>query len=270
MGGEIFSDIIDQKTFEDYYGFYEIIRNNSIKYNFNYQLNFVTNLIFIKNKHLVDDLFEKIKDENVFISTSYDFSGRGLDINKSLIFKKNLEAYKNKIRTIGFVLTRSSIRKLIEDKDLYFKNTLYPNYELFFDFYVPEGNNTKFLPSEKEMLDAFLYIAKNYPKVKPISDLINNSENKMLCPSLNKTTISPNGDQVTCRMLKYKQEDFETKINLDSNSEIIENHLTRNDCLNCDWFNRCGFRCFVQEDWRWIERTDTCFLKTFFDETIAQ
>jgi len=268
MGGELFSDIINDETFDDYYKYYLILKEGCDDLGVKFQLNFVTNLIFRKNIGAVKSLMDLLPKDNVFISTSYDFAGRGLDINNSLLFKQNLITFKDRIRVVGFVMTRASIRKLMADKDKYFKEVLYPNFDLFFDYYVPEHKNAKYLPSEQEMLDAFLFIARNYPKISPIRNMIENDHNELTCPSLNKITKRPDGSEVTCRMLRYDQEDFHTKMDLNSNVSIINSHMQRSGCLGCEWFNKCMFRCFVQHDWVHLEKMDECFIKTFFNKTI--
>lgn len=268
MGGEIFNDDIPPFIFDDYMAFYKMIRSYCIHTKQTVRFNFVTNLIFSKNIEHVERLLYFAQD--AYLSTSYDFAGRGLDINRTLQFKANLERFKDRIGVVGFVLSRPSIRKFIADKDKYFKEVLYPNYPLYFDWYVPEGSADKMLPSEQEMLDAFLYAAKHYPKIAPVSDLLENEENEMTCFSLHKTTILPSGKEVTCRYLEYEQEQFKTTIDYSTNADIIQSHLERNDCFGCEWFKRCQFRCFVQSDWAALERLPKCMFKTFFEETVGK
>ena len=268
MGGEIFNDDIPDSVFVDYLAFCTQIADVCRARGHTVRFNFVTNLIFRKNIENVQYLLLYV--ENSFISTSYDFAGRGLDINRSMLFKENLERFKDRVGAVGFVLTRPAIRKLIDNKDKYFKEHLYPNFPLYFDWYVPEGSAEKMLPSDQEMLDAFLYVAEHYPKINPVADLLTKTHNEMTCYSLYKTTILPTGKEVTCRYLEYKPEQFLTPIDVSTNADIIERHLDANECMSCKWFDRCSFRCFVQADWARLERLPTCFLKTFFDKTVGQ
>jgi radical SAM protein with 4Fe4S-binding SPASM domain len=116
-------------------------------------------------------------------------------------------------------------------------------------------------------LQAFLFLAKNYPKVSPIKDILENSQNKMTCYSLNKLTLLPDGREVKCRYMKYKEGDFKNTVDYSSNENIILGHLQENECLSCEWFSKCSFRCFVQADWAARQKTERCFLKSFFEET---
>ena len=267
MGGEIFNDLIDHKTIAQYYEFYDIIRKVCSDIKVEFRINFVTNLIFTENIPMVEWLLEKTPRENVMLSTSYDFAGRGLDLNMSMRFKANLARFKDRVGVVGFVLTRPAIRKLMDDKDKFFKENLYPNFPLYFDWYVPERTANKMMPSEQEMLDGLLYVAEHYPNIEPVKSLLENEHNKMTCFSLNKTTILPDGKEVTCRYLTYKDEQFETPIDYSTNAGIIQSHLDRHDCLSCEWYAKCQFRCFVQADWAELERLPTCMFKTFFEET---
>jgi radical SAM protein with 4Fe4S-binding SPASM domain len=264
MGGEIFNDLVPDTVFSDYYEFYSIINNYAKGNNLTVRVNFVTNLIFSKNTSNVQKLLEQCGD-NVWISTSYDFAGRGLDLNRMMMFKRNLEIFKPRIGVVGFVLAKPSIRKLIADKDKFFKEVLYMNFPLYFDYYVPEASSDKMMPSDQEMLDAFSFIAENYPEVEPVKSMLKNKENKMTCFSLNKTTITPDGKEVKCRYLKYDAEQFETPIDYSTNAGIINTHLERNECFSCEWYMRCTLGCFVSSDWAARERLPICFMKTFFN-----
>jgi hypothetical protein len=203
---------------------------------------------------------------NAYISTSYDFAGRGLDLNRSLLFEENLARFGDWITVIGFVMTKPSIRKILTKTDKFFSEVLYKKYTLYFDYYVPELRSDKNMPSEQEMLDCMLFIAEHYPNIYPIKDLVNNEHNKMTCYSMNKVTILPDGKEVTCRYLKYEPVQFLNKVDYTSNSNIIEAHLERNKCLGCTWFDRCAFRCFVQSDWADLVRNNECLFRDFFNQ----
>jgi hypothetical protein len=269
MGGEIFNDLVPDSVFDDYYKFYTVINDYANLNNLTVRINFVTNLIFTKNTEAVKRLL-KLCGDNVWISTSYDFAGRGLDLNRMMMFKRNLEIFKSRIGVVGFVLAKPSIRKLIADKDKFFKEVLYMNFPLYFDWYVPENSADKMMPSEQDLLDALLFVAKKYPKIEPVKSMLENRENKMTCFSLNKTTILPDGKEVKCRYMEYEPEQFETPIDYSTNSGIINAHLERNECFSCEWYTRCPLVCFVQSDWAGRERLPVCFMKTFFNTTKAE
>ena len=260
MGGEIFNDEVPDYMFDAYSKFHQYILDNTTD---TVRFNWVTNLIFGQWER-VDKFIRTHK--NSFISTSYDFAGRGLNDFKASLFAVNLERFADLITVIGFVLTKPAIRKILRDQDEYFKY-LYSKYTLYFDYYVPELKSAaKLMPSEQEMLDAMIYVAHNYPKVYPVADLLQNKSNKMTCYSLNKLTLLPDGREVKCRYLTYEASDFETPIDYSTNEHIIETHLNRHDCFSCQWFDRCQFRCFVQADWADLVRLEDCLFRMFFNQ----
>ena len=265
MGGEIFNDLVPDETFDSYWQFYNRINGWCLDNGHKVRFNWVTNLIFTKSQRVVD-LITNMRgvSENAYISTSYDFAGRGFDINRSLQFDLNLKRFSPWITVVGFVMTKPAIKKILRGTDKYFLY-LYENYPLYFDYYVPELSVDKMMPTEQEMLDCMLHISKNFPNINPIKDLLENERNKMTCYSMNKVTILPSGREVTCRYLDYEPIQFINKIDYNSNSNIIESHLDRNKCLGCKWFDRCSFRCFVQGDWAELNRLDDCLFRIFFN-----
>ena len=269
MGGEVFNDLIPDELFNDYIEFATRIIDYCNANNQRITINWVTNLIYKKTDRVLN-LLEKLGSmgQEVNLSTSYDFEGRGYAKMVNSLFAKNLELFSDYIYTIGFVLTSPSIKNLLKDDDPFFK-ILYKKHTLYFDYYVPEETNCDVLmPSDQELLDAFLFTAKNYPNVFPVSDWMKNETNKMTCYSLNKLTVLPDGKHVTCRYLSYKKGSFENEVNYTSNANIIESYINKNECLSCMWYDRCSFRCFVQADWVKRDRLDECLYKTFFNEVI--
>ena len=120
------------------------------------------------------------------------------------------------------------------------------------------------MPSDQELLDAFIFIGTHYPNVYPVSDWIKNSENKLTCYSLNKLTVLPDGQHVACRYLDYKVGSFKSPIDYNSNANIIHNYVEENQCLSCEYYQKCSMRCFVQADWAKRDRLEECLYKTFF------
>lgn len=264
MGGELFNDELKDSVFEDYYQFAIRIHQFAESIGHHIHINWVTNLIF-QNKQRVTDLLARLREAGIStkLSTSFDFHGRKNSLWTEEIYLSNLKEFKDLIYTVGFVLTKKSIEYLLTTRDPLFEY-LYFNYPLYFDYYVPENGAKYLMPSDQELLDAYLFIADNYPNISPVRDLLDNKENKMTCYSLSKITVLPDGKEVTCRYLKYSENDFNQPVDYTSNENIIESFLTENDCFSCEYFQRCSFRCFVQADWKKRQRTPSCLFKTFF------
>ncbi len=266
MGGELFNDELPDAVFADYYDLATEVAAHAASLGHTCTFNWVTNLIFQKHPR-VSALLDRLRAAGVVsnLSTSYDFAGRKNSLWNEEVFRKNLERYRSSIFTVGFVLTRPAIQKLLREEDAFFRY-LYAHYPLYFDYYVPEAGAATLMPSDREILDVYRFIAKHYPRISPVKELIENEQNKMTCYSLNKLTLLPNGREVKCRYVDYKEGDFRTPVDYQSNENIIEAHLEENECLSCQWFERCSFRCFVQADWAKREKTAECLFKTFFGE----
>lgn len=266
MGGEIFNDLVDDKLFADYEEFATRVNKHAKAIGKTCHFNWVTNLVFTK-KDRVRKLIDRLRAKGIEneISTSYDFTGRPLAEIRKGQFYSNLQFFKEEIYTIGFVLTKPSIRNMLRDKDEFFKHLYQEGYTLYFDYYVPEKRSANTLmPSDRDQLQAFLFIAEHYPKVFPIADWINNVENKLTCFSTNKVTILQDGREVTCRYLQYKDGDFKSKVDYNSNSNIIHNWVQEKECMSCEYYGRCSLTCFVQADWTEKETMDICLYKTLY------
>ena len=269
MGGEIFNDEIPDDLFKEYLAFGNSIIEYASQNNQKIILNWVTNLIF-KRKERVFELLNSLQGRGVEvnISTSYDFDGRGYAGKVNSIFARNIREFKEYIYTVGFVLTAPAIKNYLNHSDDFF-HELYKNYTLFFDYYVPEEKNSdKLMPSDHDLYEAFVYTATHYPNIYPVKDWLENKENKMTCYSLNKLTILPNGNHVTCRYLNYGKNAFKNPIDYNSNANIVSSFIQEHECLSCQWYDRCSMRCFVQADWAKREKMQTCLYKKFFDEIV--
>lgn len=265
MGGELFNDQVDDDLFADYITFAFDVDVHAKQVGKTCVFNWVTNLVFTKHER-VEKLLKTLGMLQVKsnLSTSYDFAGRPLNEARKGLFHQNLERFGKQIYTIGFVLTKQAIKRIVAERDEEFE-FLYQQYPLYFDYYVPERLSQHMIPSDREHLEVFLYLAEHYPNVAPVSDWVKHKFNQMTCYSLNKLTLLPDGREVKCRYLKYDENDFETPIDYKSNTNIIQAHLDKYGCLSCEHFNRCSFRCFVQADWTNRERMDTCLYKEFFN-----
>ena len=183
-------------------------------------------------------------------------------------FDANLKFFKNKIQGITLVLTKPSINKLLRKNIPYF-DYLYDNFIIDFDYYVPTEHADKLMPSDWELLNIFRMFIKKYPKMPTIDSWLNGEINSISCGNLNKITILPDGSLVPCRQLDYSQTEFETAIQKETNSAIIEKYLNKYNCLSCEYFNKCTLSCFVMNDHKSYtgkEELEKCLYKIIFEE----
>ena len=224
---------------------------------------FVTNMLF-KKIELVKSLIDVMR--NIGIDThliaSYDFDGRPM----SNRYRNNIEWFGPEyILSINCVGTVSSISQFMKNDDDYFK-WLYNTFSIYFDDYIPDKGYSGEIPPDSMIYDWYKFIADNYPKISPVAELIENSSNQMHCLSLNKITIFPDGSTSNCRWNRYTQSDFNTSYNIKDNAGMMQTFLDEHGCLSCEYYNRCGFRCFTQHDWRERKRDmNICTMKAFYN-----
>jgi hypothetical protein len=166
--------------------------------------------------------------------------------------------------------TSVSIEKFVKINDVNFK-FFYQNFNIFFDDFIPDRGSDNLVPSDSQIYNWYKFIADNYPKIQPVRDLIENKSNKMHCLSLNKITIFPDNRTSNCRWHRYKQEDFNTKFEINDNAGMMQNFIDTQGCLSCEYYSRCGFRCFTQWDWKNRQKDmDICPMKAFFNHITSK
>ena len=260
MGGELFQDDLLDKFLPVYSTFIDQVTQLAVKYNKNPIFRFITNLL------VTDDKFKQwLIKHNIKVSVSYDLSGR---FNKEQfeLFKENVEQYKDYISMIGLVSTKQNINILLDKGDSYF-DYLYNNFDCYWDQLTPGPTvPTELVPSESLYLKFMLHLVDNYPRCTNLEAFVNNKKhNKMSCPSLNKLLIESNNATSSCRIQQHSaSKDFISIVDR-TNDVIIEKWINDKGCLECEYFQRCSFSCFVQNDWKRLVRdVDGCIYKEVF------
>jgi len=263
VGGELFQDRWLDRLCDDYFDLMMEIKKLYKKYNHIMQVVCVSNFLFAgkeRVKKLIDDM--RAKQIATYLIVSYDFEGRPM----SSRYRKNIEWFGSEyILSVNCVGTTQSIKKFMNNDYEFFK-WLYNNFSIYFDDYIPDKGFDYLVPPDSMIYNWYKFIADNYPKIAPVHDLLINDHNQMHCLSLNKLTIFPDGSTANCRWDRYDQTDFVTKYERDDNAGMMQRFIDDNGCLSCEYFNRCGFRCFTQWDWRTREKDmGMCPMKAVFN-----
>lgn len=268
LGGELFQDKLIKEGYLNHYASMAVsIAEMAMRYGFKEcRMIWVSNLLF-GNKEAVKEHIDLLRglgiDNHLIIS--YDFDGRPM----SNRYRSNLEWFGPEyIISLSLVGTIPSIHEFMKDRDEYFKNELYGKYNAYFDSYIPEHDFDDLMPPDSLMYKWYKFMADTYPKLKPVSNLIGNQENAMKCLSLNKITIFPDNTTSNCRWDRYVQDDFNTKMDIHDNAGMMQTYIDEEGCLTCEYFQKCGLRCFVQADWRNRNRdmqNPKCPMKAFFN-----
>jgi len=197
---------------------------------------------------------------NFALATSWDPVGR-----PSRNFLQNIQLLGSYVKGITTVMTAPTIKKIMAgESDFEYYNS---EYGIEFDYYVPTATANYMMPSDVELRDFFIYLSKKHPETSIIKAWRESPINPVTCGSLNKLTVLPDGSLVTCRQLQYDANDFESEIIENSNANIIEKYIAKNECLSCPYFSRCTLSCFVMNDHKSYQGKKTlnyCFYKDVF------
>jgi len=269
VGGELFQDRWMEELCSNYYDLVVEINILAAKYNHALRIVWVSNFLFGKKelvRGLVDDLRTIGVDNHLIVS--YDFDGRPM----STRYQNNISWFGTEyIISVNLVGTTQSITAFMSDKDDYFK-WLYATFTIYFDDFIPDKGSDDMVPSDSLLYSWYCFIADHYPKIAPVSDLITNESNTMHCLSLNKITIFPDNRTSNCRWHRYDQGDFNTKLDMHDNAGMMQTYIDELGCLSCEYYKRCGFRCFTQWDWKNRDADLTapkCPMKAFFNYITA-
>jgi hypothetical protein len=251
MGGEVFSDMLDDKVYDDYIKLVDKIRNYGIEKNIPISISFITNFIWTKTER-VQQFIEKT---NVDLMTSYDPSGR-FNKNTLEIFKNNVMNFKTHIATVNIVLTKPSINKFLNNQIPFF-DYLYENIETYFDYYGPEKNQHFLLPTDIELRDFMIYLVNNWPKSMPVKDFFSKSKQKMTC--MDTYTVMPTGKWGGCGHFENIEKIIPIK--MVTEQAWIDNY----NCFECEHFQRCSLGCFMSNHVNGMRTQHECWLKEVYD-----
>jgi len=277
LGGELFEDSNDY--YDQYLEFILKIKKHCDLNLVDKKLMFVflTNMNFKleSTKKKLEIFLEKLTNFNInfILTTSWDPTGRPLKGEESTNFHQNITYFKKYLAEITFVLTKTTINKMLRE-DIPYLDLLYNSgFKIDYDYYMPTTQFDSLMPSDRDLLNIFRLMLKKYPKISKLKSFVNKDIEigKLTCASLNKITILPDGTITNCRHLNYDQSHFATEIFNESNSEMILNFVTKKECLSCNYFNKCPMSCFVMADHKKFlenQELNECFYKILFRENL--
>jgi len=272
VGGEIFQNNLLDEYLPIYEQFSIEIEKICNKYNIPARFVWASNFLF-KNPEKIKQFLINLQNKGLDsrIALSYDFAGRPTNNQ----YYKNVYYLEKYIISVCIVGTNEAMKVILKNDDDFFKNYLYKTFPIYLDDFIPDDECDDLIPTDIEHLNTYRFIAKNYPKIAPIDKMLTDSVNQMTCMSLNKITIFPDNSVSNCKWYRYKKENFNTykdqenpEIYLDTAPQM-RSHLEYYNCIECEFFKRCTFRCFTQ--WDFVTKTNKhllpeCWIKTFFKE----
>ena len=275
LGGELFED--QNNYYAEYLQFILKVKKYCDEFLPDRKLLFVflTNMNFQNDSTLnkVETFLHKLEEHECkfILTTSWDPTGRPLKGQITTRFHHNINYFKKYLAEITFVLTKPTIERLLKGETEYLDLLYNDGFKIDYDYYMPTTNVDSLMPSDWDLLNGFRFLINRYPNISKLKAWTKNinAPTKITCASLNKITILPDGTMTNCRHLDYKQEDFQTKILNESNSDMILNFITSKECLSCSFFTECPMSCFLMADHKRFlqnKQLDRCFYKILFEE----
>lgn len=251
MGGEIFSDDLEDSIFEDYKTLIKLIETYCSENKIPVSISVVTNLVWEK-KYRIKKFLDETK---VDVLSSYDPAGR-FNTNSLKIFKENVLEFKDYIKTINVVITKPTIDKFLKNQIPFF-DYLYENFQIYFDQYGPEKNQKLLMATDVQVRDFMKYLVDYWPNVLPVKNYFSKTKSEMTC--MDTYTVMPDEKWGGCGHF----EGIEKIIPIKSVTE--QKWIDGYNCLECEHFNRCSLGCFMSNHVRDMRTQKECWLKEVYD-----
>ena len=272
LGGELFQDGLmtgKEDCFLNYYWeWLEKYKEICLKHGFIPRAIFVTNNL-TKKPEIVKDFLERIRKELMIceLIVSYDMAGRPITRQ----YRFNMGFFREYIANLNMVATSATIEAIMSKKDPYFQ-TLYCEYPIYIDDFLPDPESENLIPSDELLLEFMNFCADNYPKILPYGksvEVMRSNSDEMIEVSgstLNKMTILPNGKMTNYAWERHLPEYFNRPFSLEDNTNMLFDFVMENNCLSCQHFSYCHMRCPVQWSWTNRKRSEGCVNKRFYDK----
>lgn len=264
-GGELFTDDIPDWMFGYYHALGEYLLNNFKRA----KLVFGTNLVY-ENVWRVERLITMLNTlsdrelQTVSLATSYDPAGRFNPAQRELFFK-NLERVGMWVDTVNVVITKQNIEVFLNDREGVEVADLAYDYDLYFDHYIPSERYEEHQPTESQIRQLYLKLAKKYPLSYPIKAWKEQRYNETTCRSTK--IINKDGVVTTCWSEAGKDAVLDEGKGLAAKHAAEERFIEHYNCLSCEYYQRCGLRCFLHHSF--VEGSTTeCEIKLLFDEIL--
>lgn len=258
MGGELFQDeLIEQGYIDIYSEFIEQIQQQVAK-DKQLHFNFITNLVYDD----INSVIGFVNKHKLKMTISYDLAGR-FNPAQFALFKKNVEVFKPYIKYVSLVITKQNVAKLIQGDE--YHDYLYNNFTMTWDHLLPGHNSLKvMMPAESELYAFYKLLIDKYPKTVNVEAFLGDApNNKMACTRGSSYTIMfddtvPKGCSGSVLMKNNATKDLESTI-------IIQKFIKERDCFGCEYYQKCGFSCFIRSDYKDLVRDldDCVFRKSF-------
>jgi len=276
LGGELFQDRLmtgEEDCFLNHYWIWlekykEICEKNGLTP----RAVFVTNNL-TKKPEIVKNFLDRVRKELMLcdLIVSYDMAGRPITRQ----YRYNMGYFSEYISNLNMVATSDTIKAIMNRKDPYFE-TLYCQFPIYIDDFLPDPESEHLIPSDELLLEFMHFCKENYSKIMPYSysvEVMLKNTGEMVEVSgstLNKMTILPNGRMTNYAWERHLPEYFNRPFILEDNTNMLYDFTIEHNCLCCEHFSYCHMRCPVQWSWTNRERSEGCVNQRFYDEIKAK
>lgn len=259
-GGELFLDEIPDDYFDVYYG----IARRIMEYYDDVVVVFGTNLVY-RSIERVMSLVKGLKEHGkVKLATSYDPAGR-FDRDSYTLFMHNLNVVREYVDTVNVVITKQNIDTILAGKETNQLTWLCDNFSVYFDHYIPSIDHERLQPTEDQIGKLYLYLNSNHPNSYPLLSWKQNQWNDTTCRSTK--IINKDGVVSTCWSEAGKNSILDEGLGLIAKNQAEQQFLDHYNCFACEYYQRCGLRCFLHHSF--IEGgSKDCQIKSLFDQIL--
>lgn len=265
-GGELFTDDIPEWLF----GYYLLAGQKVLDHFDEVKLVWGTNLAYediSRVRRLILALREYAPGRIINIATSYDPAGRFDKASRKLFFR-NVAMLQKYIDTVNVVITKQNIQSFLEGKEGDEMAWLVENFTVYFDHYIPSTMYEYIQPDEDIISDLYLLLNQKYPNSLPVRDWRENLFNETTC----RSTKIVNKDNVvtTCWSEAGKNSILDEEAGLDAKAKAEAAFIEKYNCLACEYYGRCGLRCFLHHSFIAEGLSDECRIKEMFDRIVPR
>lgn len=260
-GGELFLDEIPDDFFDTY-----LIAGTMILQHFDdVKLVYGTNLVY-QNVERVEKLIWDLRGSansrsSVVLATSYDPAGRFNSADRELFFK-NLGILQGYIETVNVVITRQNVDMFLKGIEGAEVAEMVEKFDVYFDHYIPSTLFEDHQPSEEHIGKLYLKLNETYPNSYPIKGWKEGKFNETTCRSTK--IVNKDGVVTTCWSEAGKDSILDENEGLLAKNAAEERFLQKYNCFACEYYTRCGLRCFLHHSFV-EDGSDECQIKVMFD-----
>lgn len=263
-GGELFTDDIPDHLF----GYYLMAGKMVLDHFKQVKLVWGTNLVYEginRVLRLISMLRQHAPRKTVILATSYDPAGR-FDVASRKLFFRNMHLLENFIDTVNVVITKQNIQSFLDGREGEEMDWLCENFTVYFDHYIPSTMYEYIQPDEDLISRLYLRLNERYPNSLPVRDWRENEFNETTCRStkiINKDNII-----TTCWSEAGKDSILDEQEGLAAKAQAEMAFLEKYDCLACEYYSRCGLRCFLHHSVIQDGLTNDCKIKEMFRQIV--